>query len=120
MAPESPANPPDALEPAFEALVRAQYASLLGVAYRYLRSADAAEDAVQAALLKDWRHRLALQLSDPLPYLFRAVRNQCIIALRRRTRWREVDLESESPLASGPASDAVLEARELEMAVRRG
>jgi sigma-70-like protein len=42
---------------AFEALVRAHYERLANLAYRYLQSDAAAEDAVQEVLLKVWRRR---------------------------------------------------------------
>src|SRR5262245_7573491 len=113
-------SPPqgDELDPTFEALLRAHYGRLYGVAFSYLRSAAAAEDAVQEALFKAWRRRLTIDLSDPLPYLFRAVRNQCISVLRQRARWREVKLDPASA-ADRQADPGGIEATELEAAVRR-
>ncbi len=89
---------------AFEALVRAHYQRLANLAYRYLQSDAAAEDAVQEVLLKVWRRRQALNLADPLPYLYQAVRNECLMALRRRRRWAMTALDAqeiEAPTGEG-------------------
>jgi RNA polymerase sigma-70 factor, ECF subfamily len=118
MSRRASAPPGEDLDPAFEALLRAHYGRLFGVAFSYLRTADAAEDAVQEALFKAWRQRMAIDLSDPLPYLFRAVRNQCISVLRQRARWREVELDQHGA-AGGVPADQGLEATELEAAVRQ-
>jgi RNA polymerase sigma-70 factor (ECF subfamily) len=118
MSPDPISSPQPELEPRFEALVRAQYPRLFGVAFSYLRSAEAAEDAVQAALLNAWRQRMVLELPDPLPYLFRAVRNECVSTIRRRQRWHEVELDTEGPDLRDPTPMQDLEAGELEAAVR--
>lgn len=101
--------PADSFREAFEALVRANYERLANLAYRYLESDAAAEDAVQEVLLKVWRRREAVNLADPLPYLYQAVRNECLMALRRRRRWAmtELDVEHlEAPADEGePAAD---------------
>jgi RNA polymerase sigma-70 factor, ECF subfamily len=119
MSHDPASTPPGDLDPAFEALVRAHYGRLYGVAFSYLRSADAADDAVQDALFKSWRQRMAIDLSDPLPYLFRAVRNECISALRRRGRWRQVELDPNASTTGRAADPGGLEAEELEAAVRQ-
>jgi len=121
--PVPPLPPPGGgLDLKFEALVRAHYGRLYGVAYSYLRAADAAEDAVQEALLKVWRQGNAVDLDNLLPYLFRAVRNQCITALRRRRRWRDVALDrTDLSLATDPTTlpSTGLEMTDLATAVHR-
>lgn len=99
---------PDDFEQAFDALVRTHYERLGNLAFRYLKSDGAAEDAVQEVLLKVWRRREMLRMDDPLPYLYQAVRNECLMMLRRRQRWvmTELDTESLSP-ANDSSSDAV-------------
>lgn len=120
----NPSSPPHIEEfaPKFEALVRMHYARLYGVAYSYLRAADAAEDAVQGALLKVWRRGGALDLDAPLPFLFRAVRNQCITELRRQRRWHDVELDDvDTPFADETAFTPIaeLEAADLSVAIEQ-
>lgn len=98
---------PEDIEQAFDALVRAHYERLGNLAYRYLKSDAAAEDVVQEVLLKVWRRRETIRMDDPLPYLYQAVRNECVMALRRRRRWVMTELDTESSDAALPASDAV-------------
>lgn len=110
-----PAHDPSSADfaQAFEALIRAHYDRLGNLAYRYLKSDAAAEDAVQEVLLKIWRRRDVLDLNDPLPYLYHAVRNECLMALRRRRRWDMTDLDTqplESPSAAPDAEIADLQA----------
>jgi len=100
-------SPTDDFRDAFEALVRAHYQRLANLAYRYLQSDAAAEDAVQEVLLKVWRRRKAVNLADPLPYLYQAVRNECLMALRRRRRWAMTGLDAEeieAPAGEGEAA----------------
>lgn len=90
-----------ALEQAFDALVRAHYERLGNFAYRFLKSDAAAEDAVQEVLLKVWQRRDLIRMADPLPYLYQAVRNQCVMALRRNRRWTMTELDSDRPAGVG-------------------
>lgn len=93
-------NNPDSFEQIFDALVRTHYERLSNFAYRYLKSDVAAEDAVQEVLLKAWQRRAVLRQADPLPYLYRAVRNECLMALRRRRRWVMTALDGDRPAAA--------------------
>lgn len=68
---------------AFDALVRANYGRLCGFALRLLGSREAAEDVVHDVLLHIWRDRARFTFNDPLPYLYRSVRNR-IISDRRQ------------------------------------
>ena len=59
---------------AYEILVRERARPLLGVAYRILRDQDAAEDAVQAALVRIWRELPRLRDPDRFePWTLRIV-----------------------------------------------
>lgn len=73
---------------------------LLPAAYRLaigmLRSESDAEDAVQDAVLKAWRHFGRFRRgSDLRPWLFTIVANEC--RLQRRSRWWSVIRRSEVP-----------------------
>jgi RNA polymerase sigma-70 factor, ECF subfamily len=111
-------TPEDSLDSPFEALVRAHYPRLFGIAFTYLRDADAAEDAVQEALLRSWRQGGVQDLTDPVAYLFRAVRNQCVTTLRHRRRWRSVELDDDQPIQPTLSPAGEFEAEEMETAVR--
>lgn len=102
-------------ERAFDALVREHFGRLATFAYRYLGSREMAEDAVQEVLLRVWRRVDQLDFADPLPYLYRAVRNECGMAVRRRKRWRMTGLEGVRSLTT-PA-DSGADERELREAV---
>jgi RNA polymerase sigma-70 factor (ECF subfamily) len=120
--PELPARPSDPAseDPAgsavFDALVRANYARLAAFAYRYLRSREAAEDAVQEVLLKVWERGLATTLADPLSYLYQATRNECLMVLRHRRRWRFMDLTAH-PLPAAERADAGADPDDVRAAV---
>jgi RNA polymerase sigma-70 factor (ECF subfamily) len=114
-----PAHDPSSADfaQAFEALIRAHYERLGNLAYRYLKSDAAAEDAVQEVLLKIWRRRDVLDLNDPLPYLYHAVRNECLMALRCRRRWDMTDLDTQPLESQSPAPDA--DTADLQAAIKR-
>lgn len=68
---------------AFDAIFRARYALLVGVAERMLRDRAVAEELVQEVMLALWRRREALAEDEALgPYLVRAVRNRALNHLR--------------------------------------
>ena len=105
----------DGFERAFDELVREHYPRLATFAYRYLRSRELAEDAVQEVLLKVWQRVAHLDFTDPLPYLYQAVRNQCLMVIRHRQRWRTTGLDSLPYL--GVKAETTVEERELREAV---
>src|SRR5689334_10551671 len=77
---------------AFSALVTAHCDRLCRYAYRYVLSQEVAEDVVQEVFTRLWERGDELALRDPLPYLYRAVRNRAVLHLRRervRRRWQE-------------------------------
>ena len=73
---------------AFDALARMVGDRCMAIAYRILRDADLADDAVQAALITAWRELRALRDPDRFePWLHRILTNECYAEARRRTRW---------------------------------
>ena len=75
-------------EEAFDALARLVGDRCMAIAYRILRDADLAEDAVQAALIMAWRELRTLRDPDRFePWLHRILTNECYAEARRRTRW---------------------------------
>ncbi len=84
---------------AFDAIFRARYALLVGVAERMLRDRAVAEEVVQDVLLNLWRRREALAPDEALgPYLVRATRNRALNHLRHLAVERR-----DAPLAAGPS-----------------
>ncbi len=89
--PLAPEEPSPLLGSSFDELVRAHYGRLCNFAYRFVRSRDAAEDVVQEVFVRLWRQRDQFDVRDPLPYLYRAVRNRLVTCRRAelvRERWR--------------------------------
>lgn len=75
---------------AFDSLARMVGDRCMAIAFRILRDADLAEDAVQAALISAW-HELRTLRSPELfePWLHRILTNACYAEARRRRRWSE-------------------------------
>jgi RNA polymerase sigma-70 factor (ECF subfamily) len=75
-------------EEAFDALARMVGDRCQAIAYRILRDADQAEDAVQNALITAWRDLRTLRNPDRFePWLHRILTNECYVEARRRRRW---------------------------------
>jgi RNA polymerase sigma-70 factor, ECF subfamily len=73
---------------AFDALARVVGDRCMAIAYRILRDADLAEDAVQAALIVAWRELRTLRDPDRFePWLHRVLTNECYAVARRQRRW---------------------------------
>jgi RNA polymerase sigma-70 factor (ECF subfamily) len=73
---------------AFDALARTVGDRCMAIAYRILRDADLADDAVQAALITAWRELRTLRDPDRFePWLHRILTRECYAEARRRTRW---------------------------------
>ena len=71
-------------EQAFEAIVRLSADRLYAVAYRILRDADAADDAMQEAIVEAWKDLAMLRDADHLDaWLNRVVVRSCYRSLRR-------------------------------------
>jgi RNA polymerase sigma-70 factor (ECF subfamily) len=61
----------------------------MAIAYRILRDADMAEDAVQAALITAWRQLRSLRDPDAFePWLHRILTHECYAEARRGRRMR--------------------------------
>ena len=75
-------------EEAFDALARNVGDRCMAIAYRILRDADLAQDAVQLALIAAWRDLRTLRDPDRFePWLHRILTNLCYVEARRRTPW---------------------------------
>jgi RNA polymerase sigma-70 factor (ECF subfamily) len=73
---------------AFDALARQVGDRCMAIAYRILRDADQADDAVQAALIRAWCELRSLRDSRRFePWLHRILTHECYAEARRRTRW---------------------------------
>lgn len=90
---------------AFERIYRHYEQPLLGLAWRMLDDRDAAEDAVQDAMVKAYRSIGRFRAEATLStWLYRIVANTCYDRLNRRKREGWVDLDqAEEPAAGGRA-----------------
>lgn len=77
-----------------DSLFRLYYRPLCVYALHYLKDKDLIEDLVQEAFTAYWMKQAASDgIDSPRAYLYTAVRNRCIDAIRRRRR-QDVELES--------------------------
>jgi RNA polymerase sigma-70 factor (ECF subfamily) len=106
---------------AFDALARTVGDRCMAIAYRILRDADLADDAVQAALITAWRELRTLRDPDRFePWLHRILTNECYAEARRRTR-RSGDIRI-LPVDRGQEADGILTVNDrdqLDRAFRR-
>lgn len=80
----------------------------MAIAYRILRDADLAADAVQTALVTAWRGLPALRDRDRFePWLHRTLVRICYAEAKRRRRWSQLDVIG-FPETSFDAGDAIL------------
>ena len=108
---------------AFTALVLATGDRLYSVAYRILRDAGRAEDAVQQAYLNAWRELPKLREASRFDaWLYRLLVNACYDEVRHTTRWQP-GLRVVDDLETAPSVDdeqmTVAQRDELERAFRR-
>jgi len=74
---------------AYECLARSVGDGLFQIAYRILRDADRAEDAVQQTFLSAWRELATLRDDNRLEaWLFRMLVNACYAEIRHTRRWQ--------------------------------
>jgi len=102
--------------------MRAHYGRLCNFAYGLLHYRDVAEDIVQDVFARLWNHQDELDVRDPLPYLYRAVRNRVVSHRRRQgvqEGWRRnvTAAADKPPHEDGPA--AAVEAADLAAAFAR-
>jgi RNA polymerase sigma-70 factor (ECF subfamily) len=109
---------------AFESLFRAYWDGLYRFAFRYLGSADDAEEAVQTVFTRIWRNREGWRVRGTIQdYLYLATRNASRDRLKHESiarRWRE---RSVGELRSGAGditdADRILNVSEIELAIER-
>jgi RNA polymerase sigma-70 factor, ECF subfamily len=86
-------------------------------ARRIVRDSEAAEEVVQEALLRAWRHRDACRSrDDPVPWLLQITRNEAMRSLGRRPHRQECEVE-ESDAVEESRQDTVVENIALEQAL---
>jgi RNA polymerase sigma-70 factor (ECF subfamily) len=108
-------------EEAFADLARAVGDRLMGIAFRILRDADRAEDAVQQTLMSAWRELPTLHDDDRFDaWLRRILVNACYAEARRRRSWAANIrvLPTDGPAGRDDTAD-VIERDLLERAFRR-
>lgn len=121
--PRRPKAPPASATAAaeFDALVLGNYERLCRFAYRITGSRAVAEDIVQDVFASIWRRQRALEGSEPLPYLYRAVRNRAISHRRQehqRAGWLAgLALEHQDDAAPPPAADQADLASAIDQAI---
>ena len=106
-------------EDAFDAIFRAHYPPLVGVAERMLRSRAIAEEIVQDVMLELWRRRESLPIEDSLrAYLFRATRNRALNHVRHGRVEREGQPHAAGATAEPPTAPSTLVEEEIDTALR--
>jgi RNA polymerase sigma-70 factor (ECF subfamily) len=93
----------------------------MAIAFRILRDADRADDAVQAALISAWRQLRTLRNPDAFePWLHRILTNECYAEARRRTRM-QAEIRALPMGGQGESTDilTVNDRDQLERAFRR-
>jgi len=106
---------------AFDALVRMVGDKCMAIAFRILRDADRADDAVQGALVTAWRELRSLRDADRFePWLHRILTNECYAEARRRRRWSsDVRILPKPSQRESGAISAVDDRDQLDRAFRR-
>lgn len=103
---------------AFDAIFRAQYAALVGLAESMLRSRAAGEDVVQDVMLELWRRREELTIQESLrAYLIRSTRNRALNQIRHAGVQRKAEPELVRDEAVSPTGASLLVAGELREAI---
>ncbi len=84
---------------AFEEVFRAHYRPLCAFAVQYVKDGDRAEDLVQDLFFRLWQDRERTNVTTSLKsYLFQAVRNRCINAVKVQGRVRSLNEEVDDQL----------------------
>ncbi|SRR6266542_1358795 len=108
--------------PAFGELYQRFWNPLYNFAFRYVQSAEEAEDVVQELFFRIWRNRAQWQVGTSLQnYLYAAARNGALARLRRHAsarRWREKRI-GEEPEESSVSADELLYAAETSAEIER-
>ena len=109
---------------AFESLFRAYWDGLYRFAYRYLGSADDAEEAVQTVFARIWRNREGWRVRGTIQdYLYLATRNASRDRLKHDSverRWRDRRVgDHRSATVEVTEAERLLSASEIELAIER-
>lgn len=106
---------------AFDALARQVGDHCMAIAFRILRDADQADDAVQSALIAAWKDIRRLRDPDAFEFwLHRILVNECYAEARRRRRWSSNLHVLERPEAEDPTEILTVNDRDqLDRAFRR-
>jgi RNA polymerase sigma-70 factor, ECF subfamily len=103
---------------AFDAIFRAHYAALVGLAEGMLRSRAAGEDVVQEVMLELWRRRETVMIQESLrAYLVRSTRNRALNQIRHAKVQRKAEPELARDEAVVPTGASLLVAGELRKAI---
>lgn len=108
---------------ALDTVFRSYYAELCAFGYRYVRSRALAEDVVHDVFAAIWAERETWQVRDHLKaYLYTAVRNRAISALRRRIverRWEDTvkAVHHDTPIQAVNTAEGELDLQDLERLV---
>jgi RNA polymerase sigma-70 factor (ECF subfamily) len=106
-------------EDAFDAIFRAHYPPLVGLAEGMLRSRAVAEEIAQDVMLELWRRRESLGVEESLrAYLFRATRNRALNHLRHGRVERRGEPEAVGATVDEPTAPAALVEQEIQVALR--
>jgi RNA polymerase sigma-70 factor (ECF subfamily) len=104
---------------AFEAVVRASAGRLYAIAYRILRDADLANDALQEALVKVWDDLPALRDPDRFDAWAARITCRCCYRLAKRERHFTLPVASESKADTTAFEGEVADQDEMERGFRR-
>jgi RNA polymerase sigma-70 factor (ECF subfamily) len=106
---------------AFDSLARMVGDRCMAIAFRILRDADLAEDAVQTAFITAWRELRSLRNPDLFePWLHRILTHACYAEARHRTRWAAgIRLIPAEPVHGLDNTLTVDDRDQLERALRR-
>ena len=103
---------------AFDAIFRAHYATLVGLAEGMLRSRAAGEDVVQEVMLELWRRREEVVIQESLrAYLVRSTRNRALNQIRHANVQRKAEPALARDEAVSPTGASLLVASELREAI---
>ncbi|MCH4551682.1 RNA polymerase sigma factor [Aestuariibaculum lutulentum] len=81
---------------AFKDLFDLYYIPLSSYALKYCNSFDLAEDVVQDLFVKIWDDKLYLKFENAIsPYLFKAVKNNSILAVKQKNKYYFEDIEEQ-------------------------
>ncbi len=106
-------------EAAFDAVFRAYYAPLVGLAESVLRHRALAEEVAQDVMLELWRRRETLAVEESLrAYLFQATRNRALNHIRHLRVTERGKPFAAAPVSATPTADAELVEEEIDVALR--